>query len=249
MIKLKGTGIQDLENFDWNEYFAYNNSHLLKLNFEGDCKITEKEKKLITPSIQAFQIGEGSDGKHLMKVVKEYADKSEDSRYPDAMLWFITEENRHSNTLKYFMQEQGIPLQKKIWTDKIFRKLRSHFRLQCSVIVLVTAEMIALSYYTALAKVTSSKVMPIICKQMLNDELKHVVFQSFTLHKLSKQNTSLRNRMIRFFRSILMWGTLHVVWMQYHTILKAGGYTYTSFKKNCLGYLKQSKEIVKTGKV
>ena len=68
-VKLEEAKIENLREFNWIEYFKYNNSHLLKLDFNKGNELTEEEKKPITPSIKAFQIGEGSEGKHLSKVV------------------------------------------------------------------------------------------------------------------------------------------------------------------------------------
>lgn len=69
-IKLSKTGIKNLNKFDWLEYFEYNNANLLKLDFNNNNELSSEELELITPSIKSFQIGEGSDGKHLSKVVK-----------------------------------------------------------------------------------------------------------------------------------------------------------------------------------
>ena len=90
-VKLEETKIENLREFNWIEYFKYNNSHLLKLDFNKDNELTEEEKKLITPSIKEFQIGEGSEGKHLSKVVEKFALKSGYKDYIEIMKWFILE--------------------------------------------------------------------------------------------------------------------------------------------------------------
>jgi len=102
-VKLNKTKIEELENFNWIEYFKYNNSNLLKLDFSNNTELSNEEKELIKPSIKAFQIGEGSDGKHLMKVVEKFALKNDYKDYIEIMKWFIMEENRHSQTLKEYM--------------------------------------------------------------------------------------------------------------------------------------------------
>ncbi len=94
--KLVEAKIENLRIFNWIEYFKYNNLHLFKLDFNNDEELSIEEKKLITPSIRAFQIGEGSEGKHLTKVVEEFALKNDYKDYIDIMKWFILEENRHS---------------------------------------------------------------------------------------------------------------------------------------------------------
>ncbi len=168
-VKLNTTKIEKLKDFNWIEYFKYNNSHLLKLDFNNNTELSNEEKKLITPSIKAFQLGEGSEGKHLMQVVEKFALKKNYKAYPEIMKWFIMEENRHSQTLKKYMELYNIKPAKKLWIDKIFRIVRKMIGLECEVIILVTAEMIALSYYTALSEATDSTLLKTICKQMLND--------------------------------------------------------------------------------
>ena len=84
-IKLIKTGIKNLEEFDWVKYFEYNNANLLKLDFNRNNELTSEEIELITPSIKAFQIGEGSQGKHLSKVAKKFANKTNYLKYEEIM--------------------------------------------------------------------------------------------------------------------------------------------------------------------
>lgn len=231
-IKLSETKINNLSQFNWVEYFEYNNNHLLKLDFSKNMELSYEETKLITSSIKAFQIGEGSEGKHLSKVVKIFAEKSNYLEYKQIMKWFILEENRHSQTLKKYMDIYNIEAVNKMGIDNIFRVLRKLMGLECEIIVLVTAEMIALSYYTALAKVTHSELLQTICEQMLNDELRHVVLQSYTLHRISKNRNKFVNGIIRNIRRILMRGTCFVVWHKYKDLFEKGGYFYKKFKKD-----------------
>ena len=55
METIKTTKIENLKDFDWIAYFKYNNSHLLKLDFDNNKELSNEEKELITPSIKAFQ--------------------------------------------------------------------------------------------------------------------------------------------------------------------------------------------------
>lgn len=248
-VKLVETKVEDLNTFDWIKYFEYNNSHLFKLDFSNNKELTEEEKNLITPSIKAFQIGEGSEGRHLSKVVEKFALKTNYKAYIEIMKWFIQEENRHSNTLKEYMNIYQIEASEKLWIDNIFRVLRKLMGLECEVIILVTAEMIALSYYTALSNATNSQLLKNICAQMLNDELKHVVLQSDTLHRISKNRNKVINSMIRILRKIIMGGTTSVVWFQYNSVFLKGNYTYKMFKSHCKEYLEESIYIEKNGAI
>lgn len=247
MISLKNANIKLLHNNDWLAYFRYNNQHLLKLDFSKNNELNKKEIELISPSIKAFQIGEGSKGIHLRKAVFDFSNKTNDLVYPEIMELFIKEETRHSQTLKKFMDIYQIPTNTYHVLDYIFCCLRKIFRLQGKIVVLVTAEIIALSYYSALSNATHSKLLKKICKQMLNDELMHVIFQSYTLFRISKTQKELQNKTIIFFRKILMDITLTIVWANYKKLFLKGNYPYNKFRKACFIYLQESIQIQKTG--
>lgn len=246
-IKLENANIKNLKEFDWIKYFEYNNSHLLKIDFSNNAELSEDEIKLITPSIRAFQIGEGSKGRHLTRCVKKFSDRTGYDEYKAIMKWFILEENRHSQTLKKYMDIYHIKPVKNLWIDNIFRILRKITGLECEIIVLVTAEMIALSYYTALSNAVNSEVLNTICRQMLNDELKHVVLQSDTLHRISANRNNIANNISRFIRKIIMHTTISVVWHKYKALFLRGRYTYRNFTNHCMEYLKESIQIEKSG--
>lgn len=248
-VKLAKAGIKDLKKFNWIEYFKYNNSHLLELDFRNSTELTAQEIKLITPSIKAFQLGEGSEGKHLRKAAQRYAFHSGYREYGEIMRWFVVEENRHSQTLKRYMELYGIEPVKKLWIDQVFRSLRKMMGLECEIVVLVTAEMIALSYYTALSKATNSRLLKTICAQMLHDELKHVLLQSDTLHRISKDRNRMINKTCRNIRKMLMEATVFVVWHKYKEVFIEGNYTYKKLRRDSMEYLRESIKIERTGKL
>ena len=248
-ITLSKTGIKNLAGFDWIKYFKYNNAHLLKLDFNQNNELTKKELALIAPSIRAFQIGEGSEGTHLRKTVKKFAAREHYYEYEEIMNWFILEENRHSQTLKKYMDIYGIKPANTMWIDTIFRILRKLMGLECEVTILVTAEMIALSYYTALSNATHSELLKTTCKQMLNDELRHVVLQSDTLHKISEHRNAMLNCFLRSVRKMIMRITCFVVWHKYKNLFIRGKYPYERFKNHCMKYLSESIYIEKTGSI
>lgn len=244
-VNLKETGIEDIKSFDWVEYFKYNNAHLIPLDYSLNNELNRGQKRLIFPSIKAFQIGEGSDGAHLTSVVKAFAEKTEYTEFPEIMRWFIVEENRHSQMLKAYLETYGEECEKSLWIDNIFRGLRKLMGIECEVIVLVTAEMIALSYYDALADATDSVLLKDICAQMLHDELMHIVLQSDTLNRISSGRAEFFNTISRAIRKILMSVTSSVVWKKYKDVFVKAGYTKKDFKENCKFYLNQSITIEK----
>lgn len=218
---------------DWEAYFRENDTKRLHIDFSQEKELPQKVKKLIFPSIRAFQKGEGSDGGYLMKTVYAFAEQNGETDYPDAMRQFIKEENWHSAYLKSYMAFHGVESAKRSVLDSAFRCLRKLGGLKCEVTVLVTAEMIALTYYDALSNCTDSAALKSICAQMLQDELPHIVFQSYTLRHFRVRGAG------KLARYVLMDVTSFLVWCAYHRLYRAGGYGFRRFFRENRGYLRR----------
>lgn len=218
---------------DWKTYFQQNDAQRLNISFDED-RLTEREKRLIFPSIRQFERGEHSEGTHLKKAADIFAREICDNDYADCIRWFIKEENAHSGYLKTYMDQYHIRAKKSVILDQIFRRLRKLAGLQCEIIVLVTAEMIALSYYDALMNATGSHALKAICRQMLHDEIAHVMFQSYTLSHFDQK------KYISLLRILLMEITSVAVWISCRKVFVAAGWTFRKFLQNNLRHLEQS---------
>ncbi|MGG4103228.1 ferritin-like domain-containing protein [Paenibacillus lautus] len=225
----------------WTEYFLRNNQNLIDIHWDDHYKLTSEEREIITKSIQQFQLGENSEGKYLINCAKKYVLETQDQDYYHALIEFIKEEQRHARDLGRFMRLQEIPLIRSHWVDNVFRKLRKYAGLELSIIVLITAEIIAKIYYKALKESTNSIILIDLCNQILNDEEKHVRFQSETLYKLARNKSYIMNQISRQFHRFLFEGTLIVVWYQHKSVFKAGGYTLLSFYHDCRQVFNSSK--------
>lgn len=234
MVHFTESDMNRFQYQDWVSYFENNDTKRLKIDFSKEDFLSEEVKKLIFPSIRAFQKGEGSDGKFLARTVDRYVEAGGPTEYRQAMRLFVKEENWHSAYLKVYMDYYGIPTVKKSVLDTVFRKIRHFGGLKCEVTILVTAEIIALTYYDALSKCADSNALKQICGQMLNDELPHVMFQSYTLSRFNP------NRWDILLRSLIMNTTLLFVWGAFHKVYQTGGYRFSRFIKENNGYLRQS---------
>lgn len=239
MIDLTKSEMNHFNYQKWISYFAHNDTRRLDMDFSQEKPLSLQEQHLIFPSIRAFQKGEGSDGMHLMKTVENNIAKLGEAEYQKAMEWFIKEENWHSAYLKKYMDFYHIPAAKYSFLDRVFRRLRQAGGLYCEIIVLVTAEMVALTYYDALSKCTDSPVLKSICSQMLHDELPHIMFQSYTLSHFKNRPVDVLARIL------LMEITLLFVWCAFHRVYQAGGYSFCRFLKANSGYLRQSLHLAK----
>lgn len=238
MIELRNDPSVKYSYDEWLEFFRENDKHRLQIDFSKETTLPSDIKALIQPSISAFQIGEHSDGTHLLRAAEAFTRKFDEPTYPEVMKLFIREENFHSSYLGEFMRYHELPLRKSNFLDRTFRRLRRRSDIRPEVVTLVTAEIIALSYYSALSDATDSPALKRICGQMLHDELPHVIFQSYTLGHFKE------SKWLKLQRRLLMRAATCAVWTAYGKLFLAAGWTYSKFKQENLGYLRQSEDIV-----
>ena len=226
---------------DWLIHFKENDKARLQIDFSEEPVLTEEQRKLIFKSIKAFQMGEHSDGVYLAELAEKFGKEYNQPNYAETMNLFIKEENFHSAYLAWYLKHHNEPKAKRNKLDKTFRNLRHDGNLFTEIAVLVTAETIALSYYSALGNVADqigSKDLRAICNQMLHDELPHIVFQTYTLSHFGSRKYR------KFFRRFVMECTTIAVYLMYGKLLKAGGYNYRKFHGDNVAYLKQSFKMV-----
>ena len=242
---LEKTGIHDLENFDWIAYFENNKKHRKKLDLIHLDALSRADRAMIAPSIRAFSIGEASEGHHLSLCAQIYAVKSGWADYAKIMDCLIAEENYHSRLLKVFMASYQIRPGINSGLDTVFRFLRRRAGIECEVAVLVAAEMVAMTYYEALARVTNCQLLKTICAQMLHDERHHIVLQSVTLGKLNAGRPEAIREKLRNQRRILSRATAAALWDRYEAIFTAAGYTRGRFMASCMRTTEESIQIEK----
>ena len=206
----------------WKEYFRQNQNHFANIDFDAyDC-LSMEERSVICPSLQHFQKGESSEGRHLYAFAKEF----KDPEYLECIRLFIREEQKHAAVLAAFMHKFQIPLIKGHWVDYVFRWLRKAGSIQNTVIILLIAEIIAKIYYRALRDATESDLLKRICLQILRDEDEHIRFQCDLLKIFHRRQSWAMNFLTGSYQLFLMTGTTLVVWRYHRNVLKRGGYYF-----------------------
>lgn len=207
----------------WRRYFQENGANLMSIPWEQGVTLRDEERRDITRSIREFQLGESSEGKHLMRQAKSYAQRRQDPAYPFVLGLFIAEENRHARDLGRILDLAGIERARKAWPDRVFRFLRHRAGLELSITVLVTAEIIAKIYYPALRKATASPVLRRLCDQISRDEVAHVEFQTERLARLRRRRAGTVLWLIDKAHRLFFAGTCLVVWHRHGRVLKRAG--------------------------
>jgi hypothetical protein len=215
---------------DWLRYFEQNRQSLLEIPWHAGPELTAQERLGLGRSVQEFQRGESSEGRHFLRYAEQYAAKTGDRDYVSALRLFIAEEQRHARDLGRFLALNGIPLVESTLPDRVFRILRHLLgSLEISIAVLITAEVIAEVYYTALRGATDSVILERLCEQILRDEASHVAFQAEQLAKLRAPRGQLLYRLTVTAQRLLFLGTCLVVWLFHRSVFKAAGQNFRSF--------------------
>jgi len=232
----------DVMNYiEWEIYFQQNQVHFRDIDFVAPDELTAHEKRIIYTSLQQFQRGENSEGKHLFA----FAKTNPDPAYLRCISLFIREEQSHARVLGAFMDRHGIRRIKGHWVDGVFRWLRKFSGLENTIRVLLTAEIISKVYYVALYNATGSSLLKKICRQILKDEDQHIAFQCDTLQFFYKSKSSVGKFLTRGWHFVLMTGTILVVWLHHRKVLKKGRFGLPKFFQSTLHVFFQSEEIIK----
>ncbi len=80
-----------LLSVSWLNYYRHNRESLLHIPWERGADLNEAELAAVASSIQEFQLGESSEGKHLVRRAEEFGRREGLSAYAEAVKLFVAE--------------------------------------------------------------------------------------------------------------------------------------------------------------
>lgn len=215
---------------EWVTYYKHNASHQRPIPWSLGADTTTIEIGRIKRSLQAWQLGETSDGRHLMKAATRYSDQTMDPDFIEVADLFIKEEQRHGEMLGRFLDSAGVPRRKWDAGDALFRLVRyalPSMELWTTPVIMV--EILALLYYQAIHDATHSRVLRAICSQILYDEIAHIQFQYERFAAIMHRRTGATRVALFAAQRILFVIIVLLVWASHWRALKAGGFSFTSY--------------------
>ena len=215
---------------EWVAYFRANSQRLLPVPWDAGAGVTPAELAEVADSLRAWQLGETSDGRHLLAAAARHAGATGDPAFLDAVRLFIAEEQRHGADLGRFLDLAGVPRKTWDWGDAAFRAFRYLLpRIELWATVVVMVETHAMLYYAAVRRATRSAVLRQVCEQILRDEAPHLRFQCERLAVLHRRRPRpLRALTLAAHRAFFAGVTL-AVWVGHRRALRAGGLTFGRF--------------------
>jgi len=212
----------------WIEHFRENALHE-RVDWNLLPAITESEIASILDSLQAWQLGETSDGAHLIHAATIYAHNIHDQDYIDAVNLFIKEEQKHGNNLGKYLDGIQKPRIKKDWGDTLFRKIRYfNTNMEIWTLAVITVESAAQVFYQCLKDATGCKLLKQICTDILIDEAYHIDFQTERMAIIFETKSFISRFISRLVYPVFFFATSLVVWHAHKKLFKAGG---TGFEK------------------
>ena len=174
-------------SYFWQSHFA-NNLTKQRVDWILQPALTTQQKQNILYSLKAWQLGETSDGSHLMAAAKKYATRINDPVYPESVQLFITEEQKHGSNLGKYIDRLGEQRLKRDWGDTLFRKIRYlNTSMELWTITVIIVESAAQIFYKALHDATGCALLKSICNDILIDEAHHIKFQNERMYMIFQQ--------------------------------------------------------------
>ena len=215
----------------WYCHFLENRDRSLALPWHDSDPLSAAERGLVGRAIQQFQLGEWGKGRGLVRRASAQRALASDPWFLPSLELFIAEEQAHSEILGRFLDREGVPRLRSHWLDAVFRRLRKLAGLEVSVMVLVTAEVLAMPFYQALRDATGSQLLRAICWRIICDEAAHVNFQALTIGLVRRPILSRSARVRSFCHSMLFQSTALLLWQQHRRLFRAAGWDFRRFWK------------------
>ena len=215
----------------WQNHFK-ENLIVQRVNWDINPKITDDEKRKLIYSLKAWQLGETSDGSHLLAAATKYAKRINEPAYPEAVKLFIKEEQKHGNNLGRYIDLIGEKRLARDWGDTLFRKIRYfNTSMELWTITVIIVESAAQIFYQALHDATNCDLLKSICRDILIDEAHHIKFQNERLHSIMSQKSIYLRALSVSGYWMLFLGTIHAIWLAHKKAFKAGGVDKQEFMR------------------
>ena len=215
----------------WIEHFK-SNAKINRIDWYHKPGLTMEESRNILSAMKAWQLGETSDGAHLLKAASKYAKAIGDDSYVEAVELFIKEEQKHGYNLGRYLDAIGEQRLKKNWADSMFRKVRYYnSSMELWTLAVITVESTAQVFYQALKDATECNLLKQICKDILIDEAFHIDFQSERFQMIYENKGRLSRYVCFYFYKYFYFAVITLVWFAYRETFIAGKNDFKNFRR------------------
>jgi hypothetical protein len=214
----------------WRQYFDGRRDEALDAPF-GAPFASLPGREAVARSLARFELGESGDGERLRRL----AAATGDAAYARCIELFVREERQHAGWLTILRERFGGRSLESHWSDVAFVVLRHVGGLRLEICVLLTAELIALSYYRVLPLAYDDPLLHAACSRILLDERGHVAFHRATLgHEFARMPALPRAVAILAWRAFVSITATVVAW-DHRAVLDLAGVSRRDFARDVRG--------------
>jgi hypothetical protein len=225
----------------WLDYFE--GRHGRELDAPYAARFVERPgRQTLARSIERFELGESGDGERLRRLAAETGDAT----YARAIELFVAEEGQHARWLGILRERFGGVRLDSHWSDRAFVLLRHIGGLRREICVLLTAELIALTYYRVLAQACDDPVLEAACERILLDERGHVAFHRATLStEFARMPTPARAVAVLSWRAFVAAVAAVVAW-DHRGVLALAGISRSDFAGEVRGRARRLARVLRS---
>jgi len=228
-------GCSALRSDAWLNHFHKNRKRRSKIDWEREPKLTLENHGRLIRSIQAWQLGETSDGAHLLKATRGFLARFRHSardreRYFEAVKLFIKEEQKHGENLGRYLDQVGAKRIRFDLGDTGFRMVRYLFHhMEIWSVSVLMVETTAQIYYKALRDSGRCELLSEICADILVDEAHHLRFQIERIRFYYFGRGVIARRVAALLYRSFYAVIVGAVWVAHHRAFREGGLTFVKF--------------------
>jgi hypothetical protein len=228
----------------WQQHFQ-KNLLIERVDWNLAPALSKDQKRCLLKSIQAWQLGETSDGKHLIAASAKYATETNDPQFLQAIQLFIKEEQKHGENLGKYLDKLQEPRIKAHWGDTLFRQVRYyHTNMELWTLAVITVECIAQVFYQSLKNATGCPLLKQICTDILIDEAYHINFQFERLSILTRNKKPFSKLCSYYLYAMFYFFTITLVYVAHRKVFRAGGNNFNRyFRKMNIKFNKTVKRL------
>ncbi len=228
----------------WKEHFS-NNLKIERVDWNLQPEITQKQKRSILKSLQVWQLGETSDGSHLIAASKKHALATSDPEFLEAVKLFIKEEQKHGENLGKYLDRINEPRIKENWGDSLFRKVRYYnTNMELWTLSVLVVESAAQIFYQSLKDATQCKLLKQICSDILTDEAFHINFQFERMSLLVRDKSETTKLIHYLIYRVFFLATITLIYVAHRRAFRSGGINFNRYyRKMNLKFNKTIKRV------
>jgi hypothetical protein len=213
----------------WQQHFTQN-LQVERIDWALEPNISKRQKKTIVKCLQAWQLAETSDGKHLIAASKKHAAQMNDPHFLASVHLFIDEENKHGENLGKYLDRIHAARIKEDWRDSLFRRVRYfNTNMELWTLTVLTVESTAQIFYQSLKDATQCTLLKQICTDILTDEAYHISFQFERLCIIARHKKPLEKKIRYYLYRLFFIAVITMVYLGNRKVFRAGGNNFNSF--------------------